>query len=295
MAYNQFTCDATGAITGWSNNCDTDISATAKLFITDYDFQFDTEADAKSSTAWANAIIAKQIYPLPEVAETDDNSEDDVYWTSGVTSNQRKVRQGKSIQKHRIIFDPCLHKRLQYFNGRSVRIIQVDNNNNVIGTSSDGTIFQGLAVSTFNVDKWMASTGDTPAFTPIHIAYESTDEREKYIAVYKPEFNIKALNGVIPATLSVVGTPTSTELVVDVVGACDAVGVSGLLVANFIFLQADGTTEVTISTATESSTIPGRYTLAATAFTTLGTINLDGVVTVGNEYYQGTAVTVTIS
>ena len=41
---------------------------------------------------------------------------------------------------------------------------------------------------------------------------------------------------------------------------------SGLEVGDFIFLQDSDGLEETINTATESTTIPGRYTLAATAF-----------------------------
>ena len=65
-------------------------------------------------------------------------------------------------------------------------------------------------------------------------------------------------------------------------------------------MEADGITEETITTVTESTTIPGQYTLAATAFTTLGYLNIydqtltNTVLTLGTYYYQGTAILITI-
>ena len=70
------------------------------------------------------------------------------------------------------------------------------------------------------------------------------------------------------AVLSIVGTPTSTEIVVDVLSKLDNVPVSGLDVADFILNDAQ-----TISGAVESTTQAGRYTLSGTGLVT-GTLEL---------------------
>jgi hypothetical protein len=290
--YNQFTCDETGAITGWSANCSVDLAAVVKGFITDADFEFTTELLAKSATQWGTDIAAKSIYPLPIFDEMDDNSEAPVEYTSPITSNKRVIRPGKGSYVYRIPYDPCLHTRLRKFNGKDIRFIEVDNNNNVIGTTSDGVVFKGLEAYIYVGEK-VASTGDVPAFTPITLTYLSTLERDDQPAVFNVDWNIKGLNGVQPATVATSGTPSALEVIVDISQSCDGTAIAGLVVADFIFLQDSDGLEETISTATESPTIPGRYTLDGAAFET-GTINLRDVVTVGTAYYQGTAAVVTI-
>ena len=294
MAYNQFTCDSSGAITGWGENCSPDISAYAKVFLTDYDFTFTTQTLANTLSQWQSDISDKNIYPLPMVSEMDNNSEGATKYTSPITGAQIVTRKGKQAETYRMVFDPCLNNRLQAFDGKKCRMILVDNNDNVIGTTPDGTIFKGFAIERFDMENWITSDGTNPAFIQFSVSYEYNSEREAELATFKAGFNIKSLNGIIPASLTEVGTSNATTVIVDVVTACDGVGISGLEVGDFIFLQDSDGLEETINTATESTTIPGRYTLAATAFET-GTVNLRDVVNVGSSYYQGTAIAITIA
>jgi hypothetical protein len=296
MAYNQFSCDASGAVTGWSNNCSVRIGALAKPFITEYDFEFATETAAKDPTQWASDIIAGNIYPLPLIEEMDNNSEGATLFTSSITGVQKVVKKGKTSETVRIEFDPCLHKRLQSFDGKKARLIWVDTNNNVIGTSADGVKFKGLAVESFDLQNWTSSDGSNLSFTPFSYTYESNQERENEITTFEADFAIKSLNGVQPATLTEVSS-TATDIVVTVAGSCDGVAITKLTTDDFIFVEADGTEEV-ISGVVEDTLTPGKYTVSATAFVT-GALHLYNqtdnvyVITVGSDYYKG-SVAITI-
>lgn len=294
--YNAFdNCGTPTAATGVK--CIPDIGAPAKPFLTTVDFEIDTIANAKLMATHTAGIAAQTVFPLPMIDELSDNSEDDERYTAPITKLQRKISKGKTIHQYMFPFDPSLHSRLQAFDGSTMRYYYADMNNNLTGTTPDGTIFKGFEV-TVDLGKWTVSDGGgTPSHTPIIITYINNDERESDVAIVKIDFNIKGLNGVIPANLTVSGTPTATEIIVDV-----AVGNSALtgltLPAEFLFLEADGETQETVTGVTESTSIPGRYTLTGAAFTTLGTLNLgtpsDPIVTLGTAYYKGTAIIITI-
>lgn len=292
--YNAFdNCGTPTAATGVK--CIPDIGAPAKPFLTTADFEIDTLANAQLMATHTAGIAAQTVFPLPLIDELSDNSEDDERYTAPITKLQRKISKGKTIHQYMFPFDPSLHSRLQAFDGATMRYYYADMNNNLTGTSPDGVIFKGFEV-TVDLGKWTVSDGGgTPSHTPIIITYVNNDERESDIAIVPVEFNIKGLNGVLPANLSVVSA-SGTSIVVDV-----AVGNSALTglteTTQFLYLQADGETQEAVTVVAESASIPGRYTLTGAAFVTGGTLNLgtpsDPIVTLGTAYYKGTAETVT--
>jgi len=292
MSYNQFSCSSADVITGITPGCDIQIGAPEKLFFTNVDFQFDTETLAKTESQWGIDIAAQDILPSPLVEEFDDNSEDDTYYVSPITSLATFIREGKADFTFRFKYDPCLDKRLRGLNGQQKRLIWVDASNNVVGTSPDDTVFKGIISGTLRVQKWKMSTGDNISFTEIRFAAESNYERSDQVAAYKADFNIKGLNGIQPATLTEVSS-SATEIVVDVTTSCGGIAIEGLTDSDFVFYEGSTTTEEAITGAVESATIPGRYTLSGAAFVT-GTLNLRDVVTLSGSYYKGTALAITI-
>jgi hypothetical protein len=293
--YNRFELSDANLTTGISPRADVQIGAAEKIFLTDEAFEFDTISSAQTLADWVSAITAKTLFPLPLVEEFSNESEEDTYYTSPITSLRTFVREGKHGFKYMIKFNPALHARLRAgINGKTMRLIQVDAVNNVIGTK-DVLKFKGWSSGTLRVEKWKPSDGSNLSFTIITFMSESAFETNENIATFKVDWNIKGLNGVQQAAIEVVGTPTATEIIVDVLNNEDGSAIEGLtLPAEFELLKASDSSAQTISSVTESTTIPGRYTLAGTALVT-GTINLADVVTVGSEYYEGIAATVTIA
>ncbi len=120
---NENECNTTYDVTGTNPNCQADNTSLVQKFVTLYDFQFDTEADAKDQTKWTDAIIAEQIFPLPFIQESDDTSTEVGTWESSINGNKIYTSEGKTAKKDRIQYDPCLHPRLRSFNNKKVRII----------------------------------------------------------------------------------------------------------------------------------------------------------------------------
>lgn len=294
MAYNVFECDSNGVITGISPNCEVIIGAPEKIFLTKEGFSFASEADAKNETKWNDAIEAEDILPLPLIEEFTDNSEDDTYYVSPITNIATFIREGKTDFTFMFKFDPCLYKRLRGLNGKRMRLMYADSGNNVIASSPDGVKFQGVVSATLRVQKWISSTGDNLSFIPVRFVVESSTERNDQIAAFNVSWNIKGLNGIQPASLTVVSA-SATSIVVDVAQSCDGVAIEGITTpAEFSLIKASDSSAQTITTVTESGTIPGRYTLAGTGLVT-GSVNIAGVLSLAGSFYKGTAATVTIA
>lgn len=291
---NEFTCDQTG-LTGISRGCQPDNTAIVKKFITKYDFQFDTLADMQDETKWDTAIQNEEVFPIDFILETDDNSTEVGVYESDITGNKYYTSEGKTSKTDRILYNPCVHSQLRKFNNQKVRIIEVDKHGNIVGTSPDDTIRKGYECSDFYVGKRIdAANKDSVSFTPIHIDYASVKEREDQSKQTKVDWNILNKNGIQAVTLTVVGTPSSTEIVVDVTYGCSGIGISGFTQGSeFLFLESDGVTPEAVTNVAEDASINGRYTLTGAAFTTGGSINLNGVVALLGEFYKGTAATVT--
>lgn len=299
MSYNEFNnCGQNTAVTGVS--CDADIAAPARPFVTKSSFQYDTFDKANSEADQIAAITAENVFPFPLIEEFADNSEEDTSYTSPINSIKRLVRYGKTVHQYSFVFNPSLHRRLQSFNNNTMRYYYADLKNNIIGTSPDDVVFKGFECL-ISVKKWVDSTGDNLAFSIVEFTMLSNAERELQVAAFPASFDAKGLEGVIPSKLTIPSTslPTATTIVVNV-GDDNGNPITGLTDNEFRFLQADGITEEVISGVVESATIPGQYTISATAFVTLGTLNLydqtetQDVITVGTLYYKGTAITITI-
>ena len=106
MAYNTFACGSTTVNSGWSPFCEANIGSPVKLFLEDIDHQFDTESDLNTAATWGTDIQARDILPLPLVSEFDDNSDDDVYYTSPITSLDTFIREGKAKMAFRLVLTP---------------------------------------------------------------------------------------------------------------------------------------------------------------------------------------------
>jgi hypothetical protein len=114
--------------------------------------------------------------------------------------------------------------------------------------------------------------GSTPAFTPVMIDLSNWREWDINGDFLTPTWEAASKEGLIPVALEVVGTPSSTSVVVrvyandgfDELGAVKKVLIKGIVVADFV---------VAFGTATMVDNANGTYTFSGTGFTT-GTVNL---------------------
>ena len=95
------------------------------------------------------------------------------------------------------------------------------------------------------------------------------------------------ITGLRDLDLSVIGTPTAIEVVVDVKSNLNAVGRTGAAVDDFEFLKdSDGSVQ-TPASMTPHATVEGRYTFVFVALET-GTVGLISAATFSIDGYEGT-------
>jgi hypothetical protein len=263
--YNQYSC----SVEDWQNTgfdkCNTNLGAIKLIILTTESFTISTEANAKLLATWTAGIQSKTVFPLPTVWSATDQSEKDTYETSPL--GMKKLGKEGTYGGEYLLDAPLgMQIALRSFNGADLRVFYVDVNGNILGMSLDGTILKGFKVGMFQCEGMnnVVAAGETRKIV-VNVWEDTPTDRDDYGVMVTPTaFNPLELEGLKDLTLTIVGTPTSSSIVVDVKTSYGQVGLSGLIVADFIEETALGVGH-TINTATESATVAGRYTLASTA------------------------------
>lgn len=285
--YNQNSCTTNYLPTG-SDGCESDLTVIYKIFLAKSGFSFATESLAKEETGWDTAIQNQDIIPLPEVF-TVENADEESVTETGSTGRVLKVRDGKTINTYNLVEDLDTHTRLRSYDGFTGGYYLVDENSNVLGTSSDGIVFEPFTIDTLNVNKISTSDGATKRKTPIYIVDADITEFNDRGVSFKADW-AKGKLGLLPATLVLVSA-SSTEIVVKAVVSNTGDAISGLETATDWILGDNQT----VTTATESLTELGTYTLAGTALVS-GTLALGDSSVLSVDGYAGVnTLTITIS
>lgn len=263
--YNQYSC----SVADWANTgfdkCNANLGPVKMVILTTDDFTISTEANAKLLATWTAGIQQRKVFPLPIVWSATEQSEKDAYETSPL--GQKKLGK-EGIYGAEYLLDAPLGMQigLRSFNGADLRVFYVDVNGNIMGMSLDETILKGYKVGLFHCEGMTnpVALGETKKIIVV-VSEDTPTDRDDYGVFVKPTaFNALELEGLKDVNLTIVGTPTSSSIVVDVKTALGQVGLSGLVVADFVETTAPGVAH-TISSATAHATIAGRYTLASSA------------------------------
>lgn len=233
------------------------------------------------------AILNKDIYLWPQMFSSEDQSEDTTYQTTPL--GKKKVRDGFYEWLVNYSDSLCSHKAMYTHRSNTGRVIFIDTDNQMSGSTNDAGDFYGLSVQMLNTEKMKPNTGSEVALSPVRITLQDNLEFDRDGALLA----VSGLSTLIPLTeakLTIVSA-SDTEIVATVVVACDGTPLSGLEVADFVLLDEDGAAQ-TIATAVESP--DGTYTLTGTGLVT-GTLNLDTPDALSVEAYEGFSVTVTIA
>lgn len=145
------------------------------LFFTIPGYQHSSKADAGDDDVWNQGVIDKEIFPVHNIKEVEDLSTDDARYESP-GGDLKTLFKGK--RRFKVSFDLTLdqHKVLRQYGGKNFRLFWYDVNNNILGTSPNGTIVRGFDVSFIDVEKLPVPTADTPMFTKLEIQLEYYDE-----------------------------------------------------------------------------------------------------------------------
>lgn len=137
-------------------------------------------------------------------------------------------------------------------------------------TPDSGTTIKGLRTTKVFVETGDFNLSDGTKGT-MRIMVDLLTEKDKSEYGYSREvaWDLFTLDGLTEVDLETVGTPTATEIVIDVYAESNGKQkpIAGLETADFAITGTG-----TITSATESTTIPGRY-----MFVTVGLINTDSI------------------
>ncbi len=300
MGY-ELSCNSGGSNTGMPK-CRGDYGRVLFHILCPPDQEIDTEANALLEATWTALLENDEptrCYPLPPYFMYTPSREDAVY-EQGHYGKKIFVREGypDGIVMYESL-PTCYIKKLETFNGQNWTAYAVTEKGYILGWSEDGTKFQAFDVF-FQLEADKPATADETRKTPIRLYETESWQWQKYGVAIDPtsestSWNPRELEGLQDVTVSVV-TSSATELVVDVKTDCDEIGVTDLVLGDFTLVD-DAAGAESIVSATESTTVDGRYTLDVT---TLGAddylINLkEPSAMTTNGYQTGSAATFTIS
>lgn len=234
------------------------------LLITTSDFEFATMADFATEATMKTGIKAGKVFPLHEIVEYEDQSEDSKYYES-----PSGVRVPRGLGKYRYVylFNKGLevHKALQTFRNANLRMFIVDDAGNICGYSPDGIKVRGFTVGMFNPEKMRTAMQDnTPAFTPIVVdLLDSKEWNEKGVFV-NPGWVPTSLEPVTDVEISVI-TKTATLIVLKVAyfnglnsdGSDNLIGVSGIVQGDFVFTTTAPTAAAMVDNGDGTYNFPG--------------------------------------
>jgi len=209
----KITCSNTSANVGATCELTNGFSAMTGILVTAADFQFDTTEDFADMSVWEQGIKDGYIYPLQGIYEFDDNTTEVKYYESPL-GDKIKLDNGKYSFTFRYNLNLEIHKELQKLSGGNLRYFRVDSDNNIIGYSSDGVTVQGFTISTFEAEKMIAATADVPAWSPVTIVENNSNQLNKFGVFVSPDWIASELKGLVPVTAIEGSQPTTVMITV---------------------------------------------------------------------------------
>jgi len=212
-----------------------------------------------------NAVDTSRWRVLPLFNDVVPNKAEDVYNESSIKVSTF-VSEGKTSMTYKVRVTPFVKKQLRTMNGVAWDVFILTSNGFIKCTSSDSIKVEGFATSVFRVGTEEPATADIPTLTPITVTYSDPKEMNDRPAFLEPlkegtpdVWNVMDLKDPKAVRATIIGTPTATEVVMDIAGY-DDVALTGVISSDVSLLDSTGT-EHAITTCTESATITGRYTL----------------------------------
>lgn len=238
-----------------------------------------TETAAKTLSTWTNLIkaaVGTRIFPLPASVKQEFTQDEPVYeaLSQGAESYLYTNTSKDTFYIDSEIVTPQFNINAQALNNGVWACYVVTSNGYIKGKSVDGTKFLPMNCQ-FRVLPQRKATDAEGPHLPYTLRLDSYEDWNLYGAAVKPtEFNpLTDLEGLLDVNLATSGTPSSSEIIIDVTTDLNSIGVTGLAVGDFSFLKdSDGSTQ-TPDSMTESTTVNGRYTFDFTGLVT-GTVDL---------------------
>jgi len=246
-----------------------------------------TEANAALPAFWQSRlqdVRASRLYLWPEFDKVEDVSTDAAYDESPLS--ELVADPGKYKWKAMISQNLCTHKAMFTHSGKGDRVFLWDVKNNLIGTRLSNGNFAGFKLSLLNAEKLKFGNGSEGTYSPVYIVLRDHLELDKNGMMLSGNL-VNELTSIIDVTLTIIGTPSSSAIVVEAELTCDGTALVGLIAADFLVLTTAGGAQA--KTSLESTTIPGRYTLTASTSFTDGTLALVPSASISVKAYESVA------
>jgi hypothetical protein len=252
-----------------------------------------TFAEAAESSNWQDAIVAAKtarIYLFPFAFKGENVSEDIAYEETSLA--EQLIRQGR--YRWRLSFSNGINMEVAkqmatHISDESVFLI--DSKNVIWGWEATTGSISGFDISLINPENLTFNDGSVATAKPVYISLADPSQMNLYAVPTDAAF-VTTLKRLTEVEISIVGTPTATEIVAKVVSFVDNVPILGLVQADFSLVDGTGAAQ-TISGVTDNS--DGTYTVAGTGLVS-GELDLVSAATLSIQAYESNGpATVTIS
>lgn len=237
------------------------------------------QSTAETLSTWTNLIkaaVGTRIYPLPASVKQEFTQDEPVYesLSQGAESYLYTNTSKDTFYIDSQIVTPQFNINMQALNNGVWACYVVTSNGYIKGKSTDGTKFEPMNC-TFRVLPQRKATDAEGPHLPYTLRLDSYEDWNEYGTAIKPTtWNpLTDLEGLLDVDLTISGTPSSTEIIVDVKTNLNEIGVTGLAIGDFSFIKASDSSAQTPDSMTESTTVNGRYTFVFTAAVT-GSVDL---------------------
>lgn len=243
-----------------------------KGFIWTPDDFFMPKATEQSVLAWQDAIFnpVNRIFYWPpfvklDILNTEASYEDTPFAMLPSNDGQYRFR-GYIYQNMQV------HRNMQTHNGPGGRIIPITKKNKLwVSRDLDGDVI-GAKLAMLNAEKFDLADGSKSTTSPVFLALEDPADLDLYGDLIDGGF-LKSIVRIVDVVITKFSAAANL-IVVDVKVYGDGTPVVGLLAADFIIYDADGSTAHAISSVTPHATILGRYSIVGVGFVTNGFITL---------------------
>lgn len=249
--------------------------------------EFATVAAAKTLATWKADVDLKKIIPLFEIETLAIGDTADTFFEG---NSKYKTKNGKKIRTFECMIGVNSHAALASYNGKTMRLYEFTDAQEIKGVSPDGVKVRGQLV-TIEVGKRIDAMPDKPAFTPVTLTYADYKDFEKNAAIIKPTWSHIELNGIFDAKI-VVQSSSATSVKFKVLTGDALDPVTSLDTADVTFKTALG---VAVTHSFVAADANGVYELTGTGFVTGNVLNLNGVVVQTEATYESAgAVSITV-
>lgn len=277
-------CNAKVLNTGLAQFC-ADMGPIAGYIITPPDFSM-SEEDARTKSAFETLLSADKgdrIYPFPQVLAMTDNSEDTVF--EELALGNLYVRDGK----YNLQF---MHESSRYKNAvlrshslQSVGVLFIDQQGRIHGLDDGEGNLKAVKLQQFVVEKPTLNDGAGVAYkSRVTMIFVGTEFEKSPAVVSGLDFNPLDLEGLVNVDLEIVGTPTATEIQVQINATFAGEPVNFSEVADFTLLTSTGDSQTIESLAPPED---GLHVLTGTSFET-GTLDLVKAADLNETGYEST-------